>query len=318
MKIMHSSGPVGIGVRRAPKPASKPVRRASSAVLEVDLDPDLPPKKRIKSTTAAALTKVERLQKLADAEENRSEDDELEDDDDDDSAPPPLPKRSQALELAPALGIQDFEVERAVRPERPERISEEVDETGKEDWAAVRKNNKAVAVPSRLPGNSSKDRVRGIVTMFGQRADVILSLLEHDDRTDGALTLIQRTLLQTMVDILPVIERGVRRSHGHKGVIPLNQTVSQIRELVTDIQSLRDRGHLGASIVERVLRPAFLDIGVQIALAFNNLEGSAKNKMSKEDGAAFIEELTSTKMAIAQYMTQQYEEVKSGVSSSLS
>jgi hypothetical protein len=121
-----------------------------------------------------------------------------------------------------------------------------------------------------------------------------------------------------MVDVLPVIERGVRRSNGKRGVVPLNQTVSQIRELVTDLQSLRDRGHLGATIVERVLRPAFLDIGVQIALAFNAMTLSAKLKMPEDDFKVFAQELQETQRGIATYMQQQYAEVKEGVSSSLS
>lgn len=239
-------------------------------------------------------------------------------DDDDPRDRPELPKRAQALVLSSVLGVQDFEVD-SVRPEKPEAFEDELDpETGKDDYEKVRKNNRYLAAPSKLPGDASPDRVRGIVTMFGQRADTILGLLEHEDRTDGALSLIQRTLLQTLVDVLPVIERGVRRSQGRRGIIPLNQTVSQIRELVTDLQSLRDRGHLGATIVERVLRPAFLDIGVQIALAFNAMTLSSKAKMSDEDFKVFNSELQETQRGIATYMQQQYSEVKEGVSSSLS
>lgn len=267
---------------------------------------------RLNRTAARIETEDERPRRVKPPAPLEVEDDyEVEDD----ALPPP--KRRQALALSEHLGIQDFEVD-SVRPTRQEAVEEESDETGKEVYEAARRNSRVMSTPAILPGDNSPDRVRGVLTMFGQRADVILGLLEHEDRTDGALSLIQRTLLQTMVDVLPVIERGVRRSQGRKGVIPLNQTVSQIRELVADLQSLRDRGHLGATIVERVLRPAFLDIGVQLAQGFNNMMLSAKLKMADEDFRAYSVELQDTQRGLATYMQQQYAEVKEGVSSSLS
>ena len=255
--------------------------------------------------------KLASLKKKAAKLEELPEDDDYEDDEEDDEEINP-PKRSQALALAPSLGIQDFEV---VRPIKPEKDYPEVVD-GDEVYENVRKNNRQIAEPAQLPG-VKPGRVRALKTMFGQRADTILSLLEDDQSTDGALTLIHRSLLQTMVDVLPVIERAVRKSHGRRGVIPMNQTVSQIRELVSDIKALRDRGHLGATIIERILRPSFLDIGVQLALGFNQIELTAKSRMLPEEYTGFLETLTETKRSLAIYIQQQYADVKEGVAASL-
>ena len=346
MKIGSGISRVGFGSKKAfkPQPSTKyDAEDEDTTDREVIPPKRKPPKPGVlpKSVSSKSLATVERLSRVAtkvtksvdthprktrrfivddspveDVVEDFDLDDRAEDLDDH-PAYAVLPKRSEALAISSTLGIQDFEVD-SVRPAAQEDLVPELDDSGEPDWKAARKNDRTVAIPARLPGDASSDRVRGIVTMFGQRADTILGLLEHEDRTDGALSLIQRTLLQTMVDVLPVIERGVRRSNGKRGVVPLNQTVSQIRELVTDLQSLRDRGHLGATIVERVLRPAFLDIGVQIALAFNAMVLSAKLKMPEEDFKVFAQELQETQRGIATYMQQQYSEVKEGVSSSLS
>lgn len=192
-------------------------------------------------------------------------------------------------------------------------------EDNEERYKNRRKNTALMVQPSKLNSQASQHEVRGLTTLFGQRADVILTLLETDSETDGALTLLQRTLLQTMVDVLPVVERAVRTSHGNRGVYQLNQCVSQIRELATDIQSLRSRGQLGASVVERVLRPAFLDLAVQLSLAVTRIDGSAKNYMSTTDHAAFRSEvLIDTQRGLATYVQKLYEEIKESVTSSLS
>lgn len=238
------------------------------------------------------------------------------DEDDDEEVTPVSPKKARALALlqAPSLGIQDFEV---VRDEPPEDfLTEDVNDENRQE--NIRRNDELIIAPTKLPGPQAK-RVRGIVTMFGQRSDTILRLLENQDETDGALTLIHRTLLQTMVDVLPVVERAVRRSKGRRGIIPMNQLVSQIRELVTDIQSLRDKGQLGASIVDRVVRPAYLDIASQIALAFLEIENSAKNRMAADEFKSYRDDvLMTTKKNIARYIQDQYESIKSEVVNSLS
>lgn len=216
--------------------------------------------------------------------------------------------RSLTVSTQRQLGIRSFEAEETLP---------ETDGEGNYQAENVRENTRKIAEPTIL-ADSKDDRVRAVKTLFGQRADDILIALESDATTDGALTTVQKTLLQTMVDVLPAIERGVRLSRGRKGVIPMNQTISQIRELVSDIQAQRDRGMLGASIVERVLRPSFLDIGVQLALAFQNIKLDAQSRIPTEQLPAFQDNLNTIQRSVASYMTAQYEEVKRAVTASLS
>lgn len=181
------------------------------------------------------------------------------------------------------------------------------------------KNDNLIAKPSKLKGNVSEKRVRSLMTMFGQRADAVIQMLDYNEHTDGALSLVQRSLLQTMIDLLPIVERQVRRTKGKKGIYQLNQTVAQVREMIQDMQAMREKGNLGLTIVERVIRPAYLDLAAQVQQAYMEIEAQAKGSMSEADFAVFKENaLYATKKGLADYLNGQYSAIKDGVITSLS
>lgn len=162
------------------------------------------------------------------------------------------------------------------------------------------------------------EAISALKTRFGAKADVIINQIESDD-TDGAATLLYKSLLQSLVEIIPIAEGAVLSSGAKRGVYQYNQIVSQTRELLADIQAMRDRGLLGNSIVERHLRPAFMDIAVQIVVSMTSIEQAARTRMSKEDFLSFRGEIISTaKSSLADYIKAQYEEVSSSVVQSLS
>jgi hypothetical protein len=270
----------------------------------------LGPSTKIKKALSPPIKKKKEV-KVEDEEEDVEQVvDEIEDAEPDDVQRKSLRKSKQlALASAPRLGIQSFEV--GAEEFLPEGIDVE------QRYDNRRANDEKIAAPSKV-GGANENKVRGLTTLFGQRSDQILRLLDNEEETDGALTLIHRTLLQTLVDVLPVVERSVRVSKGRRGVIPLNQVVSQVRELVTDIQALREKGEMGAAIVERTMRPAYLDLASQIAVAFLDIENSARSRMSEEDFATYRTGLESTKRNLAKYIFEQYESVKNDVTNSFS
>lgn len=226
----------------------------------------------------------------------------------------PSPSRTPVLALTGSLAAS---FPSAIKVEV--MLDESDTEENKDRYKNMRSNSNVMAQPTVLTKQSSQKQIRGLTTLFGQRSSLIIDLLEDDSQTDGALTTIQRTLLQLMVDVLPVVERDVRTSRGKHGVYQLNQCVSQIRELTTDIQSLRDRGQLGASVVERNLRPAYLDLAVQISLAITEIDNAAKSFMKNNEHTLFRSEtLIPMKRNLATFVQQQYVEIKEAVTSGLS
>ena len=218
---------------------------------------------------------------------------------------PPKLSRKAVAKLPSVKPKQELKV----RTEVPTQ-TEEPD--GGEDLVTEDTNEKGQRL---LPG-VSKRTLRRLNSMFGQRADSIIDLLETSD-TDGAASLTTRTLVQTLVDILPVAERAVRRSKGQRGVMGLNQIISQIRELLHDLQAYKDRDQVGQTIVDRFIRPSFLDMAMQITNLMVELDNQAKNKMSKDDYARYHATADQMRASLADFMRRQYEEVSKGVRSSI-
>ena len=218
------------------------------------------------------------------------------------AAPKPPPKPVPRLPAPP-------------KPRKLARVEKEIfnpESTDEEDLETEETDSRGQRL---LPG-VTKRTLRRLNSMFGQRADAIIDLLETSD-TDGAASLTTRTLVQTMVDVLPVAERNFRRSKGARGAMGLNQIISQIRELLHDLQSYKDRDQVGQTIVDRFVRPGFMDMAMQMTNLMVELDGQAKSKMSKTDYDKY--HLTAERMrgSLADYMHRQYDEMSKGIRSSI-
>lgn len=176
-------------------------------------------------------------------------------------------------------------------------------------------SNEEESAPKLLPG-VSKTTLRRLNSMFGQRSDTIIAMLETTD-TDGAASLVTRTLLQTLVDVLPVVERNVRRSKGARGVMPLNQVISQVRELLHDIQAYKDRDALADSLIDRHLRPAFLDLAMQMSNLMVELDNRAKANMKSGDYDKYHTTAENMRASLADFMRRQFDQLSTSVRASL-
>jgi hypothetical protein len=67
-------------------------------------------------------------------------------------------------------------------------------------------------------------------------------------------------------------------------------------------------------LVERHVRPSYLDIAVQITAAFAEMETAARLRMEKADFEYYRDNvLNLMKRNLASYMSQQYEAVSEGI-----
>lgn len=214
--------------------------------------------------------------------------------------------------------VQEEDEERRAEEESSKRKASSSRELDLVNPKASGKLTKAQARNLVAPPDSvSDDTVKALRSRFGKRADAIIDMLDQGE-TDGAITTVQRTLLQTLVDVIPITEHAVRASNGRYGVYQFNQTISQVRELLNDLQATRDKGLLGQSIVDRCVRPSFLDIAGQIVLAFTALNEAAAARMSAADAREFRAQSETMKKNLADYLMAQYHSVSDAVVSSLS
>jgi|SRR6478609_4190685 len=148
-------------------------------------------------------------------------------------------------------------------------------------------------------------------TQFGQGSEKILRLLEQDD-TDPAIALLYKRMLSAVVDVLPMAEMGIRKTKGVRGIHGFTMLMSQLRELMVDIQQAQDRGMMGTQLFESILKPSMSDMAQDMVLEFSNIAADAKALMSPEDYAKFIAQLRETRGNLADKMTKRFNEMKEG------
>lgn len=155
----------------------------------------------------------------------------------------------------------------------------------------------------------SKLNPKGMRSIIGDSAEDIQQLLESGDN-DSAVAMIYKKMLQATVDLLPHAEHAVRKSKGARGVYQVNSLVSSIRELLVDIQSAQDRGLLGEMLVEKILRPAFMDIGMMVAREYAQLADDSKQYMTVEDHSKWRADLKESRGRVADKIMTEYKSVQ--------
>jgi len=100
-------------------------------------------------------------------------------------------------------------------------------------------------------------------SILGDSAEEIHQLLENDNN-DSASNLLQKRLIQATLDMLPYAEHAIRKTKGGRGVYQYNSLITSIRELMIDVQAVKDKGAIGEQLIEKALRPAFTDIAAAL------------------------------------------------------
>ena len=198
-------------------------------------------------------------------------------------------------------------------PRRKRRVTEvEVEEPVR------RKKRQTTAVAVRgqgtevVPARKKISKLRNVAklrSIIGDSADDIQGLLEDGDN-DSAGALIYKRMLQTLVDVIPYAEANVRKTRGAKGVYQINSLITSIREVLIDVQSMKDKGTLAANMIDRYLRPSYLDIGMSIVSEFSVLEAEARSSMSSEEFKAFKASLVRARGNIADTIQKEFGKVR--------
>lgn len=155
----------------------------------------------------------------------------------------------------------------------------------------------------------SKLNTEGMRSIVGDNAENIQQLLAKGEN-DSAVSLIYKSMVSALIDLIPLAEHAVRKSKGARGVYQINSLISSIRELLTDIQSAQDRGLLGQVLVENVIRPEILDLGMLIAKEYAMLSDDFKQFLSKEDHAKVSADLKLSRTRVADKLMSSYRTIQ--------
>jgi len=176
----------------------------------------------------------------------------------------------------------------------------------------VKKKSTALAVMEEKPKTRiSKLNTKGMRSIVGDSAEQIQQLLEQN-QNESAVSLMQKRLLQSLVDVLPYAEHAIRKTKGTRGVYQLNSLITSVRELMIDLQSTKDKGALGDAMVEKVIRPLFLDLGMMIVQEEQALASAIKDHVPPEVFKQVRAEQRASTVRVAQGINKAYEQAKQG------
>ena len=163
---------------------------------------------------------------------------------------------------------------------------------------------------------ASSDLALALDSRFGMQSNTIVEMINMGN-SDGAMSLIVKSLIQSVCEVLPMAEHNIRISNSTKGIYGFNTLVSTIRELLGDLQVLKDKANLGQSIVDRSIRPSYMDIAAQLVTSLTLVQESAKARMSSSDYKEFRITVEQSKKGMSDYMMAQYKDVSEQVVKSL-
>lgn len=155
----------------------------------------------------------------------------------------------------------------------------------------------------------AKKTERQLAKTFGERSHKIMEMIEMGDE-DGGLTLLKKALLQATVRILPMAEEIMEETKAGRGTYQFVTLVSQIRELITDIQADQDRKYIANAVINNVLKPAFMDVAQDILTEHHVFRSKVESMLQPGRSQEFNSELMKLAKVLARNMTIKYREVE--------
>lgn len=217
------------------------------------------------------------------------------------------PKPKLRIPKSDAIKTKDVDKKTGELKATPVAVAKRKTKTGTELSLVKVSNNVPVVIP---------EAIKAIDSRFGMQSDTIVEMISMGN-SDGASSLIIKALIQSVCEVLPMAEHNIRASNSTKGIYGFNTLVSTVRELLGDLQVLKDKANLGQSIVDRTIRPSYMDIASQLVTSLTLVQESAKARMSKEDFKEFRATVEQSKKGMSDYMMAQYRDVSEQVVKSL-
>jgi len=219
----------------------------------------------------------------------------------------PVKRRDSSLALADS-GKKRNPAVAEIEREREKKLKKKKGSTAlmipklKKDNLPARLEKPATKTISKLTPGKMK-------SILGDSAEEINQLLESDSH-ESAQSLLLKRLAQATLDMLPYAEHAIRKTKGARGVYQYNSLITSIRELVIDMQSTRDKGALGDAMVEKIIRPVFLDIGMLLVQEDRLVETTIRSVTTAEAAKHIQQARQESLVRISQAIQSKFADVK--------
>lgn len=186
-----------------------------------------------------------------------------------------------------------------------------------EDEFAPKKKKKAgtaltIGSIDRVRPKSEKAAKPSLATMqsiFKEDAQELVGLMEDGDE-DSTLSRLNKRLIQSSINLIAQVEKGIHDSNGRYGVHGYTGLVQTIRELVIDLQNTKDRGAMGLTIAENIMRPAFLDMATSVMTEYASVANDLKDLVDPVVYAEFRKSQIDSRNRLATLMQEQYMKMR--------
>lgn len=215
-----------------------------------------------------------------------------------------MPKKSVALEID-----EDFNLNRKPKSKRPTMSLDDDDEPRLKKKA---RTDLVIVEPERKKATDSNPtpNLANLRTIFGDDAEEMVELLESGNDDDSTISKLNKRLIQSSINLIAQVEKGIHESNGRYGVHSYNGLVQTIRELVIDLQSTKDRGALGVAITENILRPAFLDMAMQVMTEYAKVAHDTQDFVDDDQYQQFRKAQLESRDRIGALLQEQYGKIR--------
>jgi hypothetical protein len=219
--------------------------------------------------------------------------------------------------------LRQYGLEKEVKKKKKKRgrkSAAEMEEA-RDDWAPTPKvepkKSKKLSTSTELVISAGDEATaKGLAlsknskSILGHDLDRIQDMIELGDH-DTASTMIYKRMLQALLETAKnVFENVVQGSGGARGVQAMNMITSSIRDIMIDIQQAQDRGNMGVSLVEKVIMPSFLDIGMMLLKENEKLKQKLRRDLSPELMTRYETILEEYDSKVGDYVQTQFKEVR--------
>lgn len=195
------------------------------------------------------------------------------------------------------------------KPKNPSKVKTESREVAVRAEAPVPARKKKEEIYSDLDERRPSNSKKAMQNIFGDDAQEMVALLEEGD-SDSAAERLNKRLIQSSINLIAQVEKGIHDTNGRYGVHSYNGLVQTIRELINDLQATKDRGAIGQTIAENIMRPAFLDIGMAIMTEYSTVANDMKQMLSDKDYAEFRRIQIDSRNRLAMLLQEQYQKMR--------
>lgn len=156
-----------------------------------------------------------------------------------------------------------------------------------------------------------------LTVTFGKESRKIRDFIESKDDDSAAITA-QRQLLSMLIDLIPIAENTYRSDPRQSNAYAMNGLISQVRELIHDIQSTQDRARVADTIVYSIVQPMMLSFGQFVVDNNHHTKRDLKEIIDVRQVRELDNVMNKQAKSLGAYMQTFFEELKTRITKELS